>query len=763
MNLFKPNSIRHRFTFSLTAIITLVILSFSIGLVFYNSRSLEKDLNNQLDKLTAFSRESLSVALWQYNYDYVAEYIDSLFLYEDMVFASLRVKDKEIGEKVRPEFKESSFSFFKTSTKFISTETNITYKDVTVGVLQLVLSRDRIKHLIIFTSSLSILILLLVILAVFGTNFFISDRYLFKPLSRLERSVKEISSGKLDTAIDVDSKDEIGQLAQSFEQMMANLKRITASRDELNHEIMERKRAEKRLEGLNRLKESLLGSTPLNEKLKQITDGIVDILDADFARIWLTRKGDLCSMNCIHANISDGPNICRDRNRCLHLVASSGRYAQLDGTHGRVPFGCYKIGQIASAEIPGFLTNDIIHDLRIHNHDWAQKLNLVSFAGYRLLSGQGETMGVLALFSKQALSTKENTLLQTIASIASEVTQVSISQDMLRESEKKYRNLFENAQIGMFRSRVSDWKMVDSNHRMAQIFGYDSAEECIANYVANEHYLYPEKTKQVVDRLHKQGEVSNFEVQIRINDGSIKWIQFSGRLSENTEYFEGVVADITERKRAEDQVKASLKEKEVLFKEIHHRVKNNMQIIQSLLSLQSNEIKEVEFKKPLMDSNNRIKSMALIHEILYRSDNMALLDIKTYFNEIVQHLFKIYNEPGGDTTFSIDIEPIEMGMDLSIACGLIINELVSNALKYAFVSTVKGRLFISLKAIQTDEALLVIRDNGKGLPADLDLVTSNSLGLKIVKILVKGQLKGNMIAKNENGAMFEIRFPLTTG
>jgi len=723
----------------------------------------EKDLQNQMDKLTTFSKESLSIALWQYNFDYVKEYIESLFLYEDVVFVSILVKDKEIGKKVRPEVKDITFSGFNTSSNFISTETIIEYKDITVGVLQLVLSRARIQNLVIYTSSLSVLILLLVNLAVFGTNYLMSNWYLFKPLSKLEGSVKAISEGELDAGIDVSSQDEIGQLARSFEQMMINLKKITASRDELNHEIIKRKQTEKRIEGLNRLKERLLGSYPLTDKLKWITDGVVHILNADFARIWLTGKGDRCDCGCRHAQMNDGPDVCHDKNKCLHLMASSGRYKQLDGTHGRVPFGCYKIGLIASDLAYGFITNDVTNDPRFHNHDWARELNLVSFAGYRLVSATGETIGVLALFSQNRLSPEEDTLLQTIATSASEVIQMCKSQEQLTESEKKYRNLFENAQIGMFKSRINNGKIVESNYKMARIFGYDSPEECIADYIAYDHYLYPEQGKEIAELLRQQGEISNFEVQIKLNNDSVIWIQFSGRLSEDKEYFEGVAADVTEQKRAEDQIKASLKEKEVLFKEIHHRVKNNMQIIQSLLSLQSNEIKESENKKPLIDSNNRIKSMALIHEILYQSDDMAVLDIKDYFNKIVQHLFKIYQEPGFNVTFSIDVKPIKLGMDLSIACGLIINELVSNALKYAFAAASKRSLVISLKAVNDNEALLMIRDNGQGLPDDLDVMTSNTLGLKIVKILVTGQLKGIMRARNDNGALFEIHFPLSTG
>jgi len=493
-----------------------------------------------------------------------------------------------------------------------------------------------------------------------------------------------------------------------------------------------------------------------------VKGSVVDILNADFARIWLIQKGDICESGCKQALISEGSNICCEKNICLHLMASSGRYTHIDGPHGRIPMGCYKIGQIASGEISGFLTNDIINDTLVQDHEWAGKLNLVSFSGYNLLSNNGESIGVLALFSKQVLTAKDETLLKTIGATASEVIQVGKSQDMVQESEKKYRNLFENAQIGMFRSRVSDGKIVESNYRMAEILGYDSPEECIAKHIANDSYIYPEQRKKIADLLKKHEEISNFEAQIRINDSSIKWIQFSGSFSENKDYFEGVMADITERKIAEEKVQASLEEKEVLFKEIHHRVKNNMQIIQSLLSLQSNEIKENKYKKPLIDSNNRIKSMALIHETLYRSEDMSKLNIKTYFNEIIQHLFKIYHEQGLDIKLKMDVEPLKLGMDLSIACGLIINELVSNALKYAFVSTKKGSLLVSLKRKSANNALLIIKDNGQGLPMGMDIKTIDSLGLKIVKILVKGQLKGNLAVKNNNGTIFEIHFPLPT-
>ena len=155
-------------------------------------------------------------------------------------------------------------------------------------------------------------------------------------------------------------------------------------------DITERKRAQEyarncsaRRQGINLVAAVAPGAGPAGGKTQKVTDGIVRLFDADFCRIWLIRPGDLCQGKCIHAAAEDGPHVCRYRDRCLHLLASSGRYTHIDGqAHRRVPFGCYKIGRIASGEDHKFLTNDAPNDPRVHNHQWASELGLVSFAGY---------------------------------------------------------------------------------------------------------------------------------------------------------------------------------------------------------------------------------------------------------------------------------------------------------------------------------------------------------------------------------------------
>jgi PAS domain S-box-containing protein len=212
-------------------------------------------------------------------------------------------------------------------------------------------------------------------------------------------------------------------------------------------DVTERKRAEKHLQAVNALQEGLLPSAPVEQKLKFITDAVVRILDADFARIWVIKPGDRCQAGCVHDQVTEGPHICRFRDRCLHLMASSGRYTHIDGKdHCRVPFGCYKIGLVAAGEQAKFLTNEATSDPRVHNHAWARELGLVSFAGYRLTHTDGTVLGVLALFSKHPISPEEDALLDGIAHSTSMVIHTSQTEDELRRNNESLKITTADAQ-----------------------------------------------------------------------------------------------------------------------------------------------------------------------------------------------------------------------------------------------------------------------------------------------------------------------------
>ena len=206
------------------------------------------------------------------------------------------------------------------------------------------------------------------------------------------------------------------------------------------------------------------------------------------------------------------------------------------------------------------------------------------------------------------------------------------------------------------------------------------------------------------------------------------------------------------------QLKDSLDEKEILLREIHHRVKNNMQVISGLLMLQEEFSNDAKISDLIKESQNRIASMALIHEKLYRSENLSKIDFKDYVEDLVSGLFESYGITESKVGLRINAENISMGIDIAIPCGLIINELISNSLKHAFPSGEKGEIEISLRSTDDNMIELLARDNGVGIPEGIDFRKTESLGLHIVNILVENQLHGEITMNKNKGTEFRIRF-----
>ena len=218
----------------------------------------------------------------------------------------------------------------------------------------------------------------------------------------------------------------------------------------MNHEIAQRKLAQarqgrmlQRLESLNQLHKDLLLPGSLTDNLKKVTDAAVETFELDFCRIWHIEPGDLCSTGCIHATAEENRHKCLHRDVCLHLMASSGRYTHIDGDHRRVPLGCYKIGLIVTGQDNKFLTNNVTTDPRVHNHEWAASLGLVSFAGYKLCNMHGDPIGVLAMFAKHALSEEDYAFLSNLAETTSGVIVARKAEEALRESERRLANIID--------------------------------------------------------------------------------------------------------------------------------------------------------------------------------------------------------------------------------------------------------------------------------------------------------------------------------
>jgi PAS domain S-box-containing protein len=249
--------------------------------------------------------------------------------------------------------------------------------------------------------------------------------------------------------------------------------------------------------------------------------------------------------------------------------------------------------------------------------------------------------------------------------------------------------------------------------------------------------------KAAVDELHRL----NAELERRVQDRTLALSQANTSL----------MTEVNERKAAEEQVRASLQEKEVLLKEIHHRVKNNLQIISSLLNLQSNRVTDARTLQALGDSQSRVRSMALIHEKLYQSQTLAEIDFGEYVRSLVSDLFRSYRRNFTTIQLEVQTDEVSLELDLAVSCGLILNELMTNALKYAFPDDRNGKICIALRT--TPERMLTLRvaDDGVGLPEDLDLSKTKSLGLQLVNNLVS-QLDGTLEVDTSAGAEFCISF-----
>lgn len=220
--------------------------------------------------------------------------------------------------------------------------------------------------------------------------------------------------------------------------------------------------------------------------------------------------------------------------------------------------------------------------------------------------------------------------------------------------------------------------------------------------------------------------------------------------------------EINNREKIEKQIKRSLKEKEVLLKEIHHRVKNNLQIISSLLSLQSRQINDKKTFDLFQESQGRVRTMALIHEKLYQSPDLAKIDSAGYINSLARGLYRAYHVDLDKIGLTVKAEKIELSVDLAVPCGLIINELVSNALKYAFPepNKKKDHIHISLSRAGSHGIKLCVKDNGIGMPSDIKIRNTESLGLQLVTLLAEEQLQGEVKIFRVNGTKFLITFEL---
>jgi PAS domain S-box-containing protein len=314
---------------------------------------------------------------------------------------------------------------------------------------------------------------------------------------------------------------------------------------------------------VNQLQQALLAPGELSMKLSMITQGVVDIFGADFCRIWSIGPGDLCERGCMHASVAEGPHVCRQRDKCLQLVSSSGRYTHTNGAaHRRVPFSAYKIGLVASGREHKFLTNDAIHDPRVHHHEWARELGLVSFAGYQIRPPGGETIGVLALFSRQAISPEEDAQLDALSTLVARVIGAAQAEEALRQSETRFRSFFENAPEYCYMV-APDGRILDVNATALAALGYEKSElvdHPILRICASESR---QAAEQALGEWRQTGTVKGRELEILSKQGVRRSVvlDVSSVCNDQGEalYSISVQRDITQQKELESQFRQAQK------------------------------------------------------------------------------------------------------------------------------------------------------------------------------------------------------------
>jgi PAS domain S-box-containing protein len=318
-----------------------------------------------------------------------------------------------------------------------------------------------------------------------------------------------------------------------------------------------------------------------------------------------------------------------------------------------------------------------------------------------------------------------------------------------------------NIAEGVCMVKAADGIIVYANPKFERMFGYDVGElkgnhVSIVNY-EDEHINSEAVHQQIAATILQQGEAT-YEVHNVKKDGTPIWCQATTSLFEHPDYGTVLVAvqqDITERKQTEMLIQTSLREKEVLLKEIHHRVKNNLGVVDGLLDMQARRSPNLLVVDALKESQNRIASIALVHEKLYGSDDLANIDFAQYISDLTAHLFDSYNIRSSQIELTTHVDAIPLDIDTAIPCGLIINELVSNALKYAFPNMQTGTIQVTIHQPQDRSLSLSVSDNGVGLPPDFNLNQTKTLGITLVKGLVK-QLKGTLEIQTQPGTTFII-------
>ncbi len=336
----------------------------------------------------------------------------------------------------------------------------------------------------------------------------------------------------------------------------------------------------------------------------------------------------------------------------------------------------------------------------------------------------------------------------------------------LRESEERYRSTFDGAPVGVAQVAPEDGRFRRVNRYLCEMLGFEEAELLARSYrdVAADEDA-DRDVAVMVDALKGERPSYAVERQWRKKDGSTVWVTVNASPVQDgstRSYLVLVVKDISQRKRAEEVLTRSLREKEVLLREIHHRVKNNMQVVSSLLNLQARGIPDPQSREVFEESQSRVRAMALIHEVLYSSGDLSRIDLPRYLRALAVSLGEMYGGDSDRIRVNVKVGDIDLGLDETVPCGLVIHELLANSYKYAFPNGRAGKIDIEGTQDPDGRVRMVVRDDGVGMPPDVDPATAGTMGLQLVKGLIESQLSGDVEVERSGGTCFRFSFPVGT-
>jgi PAS domain S-box-containing protein len=528
-------------------------------------------------------------------------------------------------------------------------------------------------------------------------------------------------------------------------------------------DITDHKRREERIAKLTRL----------YAVLSRVNETIVRARDAE------TLFSEVCP---IVADIGEFPLVWvgEVRGRQVVPVASAGTAAEylegirieIDGPLGAGPGGtCIREDRTVVNE--DFFANPQAAPWRAA----ARRFGFHASAAFPLRRG-GKPVAELTLYGLEAgaFDTEQVALLESLSEDLSYALDALHHEEVraraeaaLHESREKLRLALQSASMGVWRFDLRSQQR-HFDEQVCRCLGIDPNQFAGTEqeFFAAVHPDDREGLGNAMARTLASGAAYEVEYRAVWPDDSLHYIAARGQLAQDANgqplWIDGLVWDVTERKRAEEalkesetRVRTSLAEKEILLKEIHHRVKNNMQVISSLVALQAERLPDAATREVLQDVTHRVRSMALVHEKLYQSADMARVEFAEYARSLLNYLWRAHGPAASGVRLNLDLEPVPLSVNSAVPFGLILNELASNALKHAFHGRTDGEVSVALRGSPTGGVCLRVRDNGTGLPAGLDWRQAHTLGLRLVQMLA-GQLHAAVEVCSGKGTAITVAF-----